>query len=118
MKLPLREPELDPLAEELAVGWPRGKRSARVEAIRARSRYGEQYERAARDFLEVVVILPLDDDVLDEAVALHPAQLRSLDALHSATALAVREEIGVFVTYDQQLAGAASAQGPAVVAPT
>ncbi len=34
--------------------------------------------------------------------------LRSLDALHLATALSVRDEIGVFVTYDQRLAEAAA----------
>lgn len=89
-----------------------------VEAIRACARYGDRYEREARDFLESVAMLPLDDEVLDVAVELSPAQLRSLDALHLATALVVRDEIGVFVTYDRQLADAASAHGLAVGSPS
>jgi predicted nucleic acid-binding protein len=55
-----------------------------VEAIRACARYGDRYERDARRFLESVAMVPLDDDVLDQAVALPPAGLRSLDALHLA----------------------------------
>ena len=46
--------------------------------------------------------LPLDDAVLDKAAAIHPAKLRSLDALHLATALSIRDEIGLFVTYDER----------------
>lgn len=119
VKLPLREPELVPLAEELA-RWDGHVSSCllAVEAIRACARYGDRYERDARRFLESIALLPLDDDVLDESVALRPAQLRSLDALHLATALVVRDEIAVFVTYDQQLAKAAVAQGLAVVSPS
>ena len=46
-----------------------------------------------------------------------PTLLRSLDALHLATALSVREEIGAFVTYDRSLAEAAKARGMAVLSP-
>jgi predicted nucleic acid-binding protein len=64
-----------------------------------------------------LALLPLDDSVLDEAASLDPAGLRSLDALHLATALSVRDEIGVFVTYDQRLADAAADRGLNVVRP-
>lgn len=37
--------------------------------------------------------------------------LRSLDAMHLATALHIRELLGVFVTYDQQLRAAAQTCG-------
>lgn len=118
MKLPLREPELLPLAEELA-RWDGHVSSylLAVEAIRACARYGDRYERDARRFLESVAMVPLDDDVLDEAAVLGPDGLRSLDALHLATAMVIRDEIAVFVTYDQRLAEAATAQGFAVVSP-
>jgi uncharacterized protein len=88
-----------------------------VEAIRACARYGENHAVEARSFLEGLALLPLDDAVLDEAASLGPAGLRSLDALHLATALSVRDEIGVFITYDERLASAAGEQGLAVVRP-
>jgi hypothetical protein len=37
--------------------------------------------------------------------------LRSLDAIHLATALLIREDIDVLVSYDDRLTAAASAHG-------
>ena len=88
-----------------------------VEAVRACARYGDEYAANARSWLEGVALLPLDESVLDEATALSPTGLRSLDALHLATALSIRAEVGAFVSYDQQLAGAAEALGFNVVRP-
>ena len=64
-----------------------------------------------------ISLLPLDDVVLEEATALQPAGLRSLDAIHLATALSVRKEIGAFLAYDDRLAQAAKEQGLPVVQP-
>jgi predicted nucleic acid-binding protein len=118
VKLPLKEPELNALLEELAE-WDGFVSSAllAVEAIRACLRYGEDRATEARAFLDGLSLLPIDEAVLDEAASLGPARLRSLDALHLATALTIREEIGVFVTYDQGLADAARARGLPVVCP-
>lgn len=88
-----------------------------VEAIRACARYGDGYAREAREWLFGVTLLPLDDLVLDEAAALAPANLRSLDALHLATALTVRDDLGVFIAYDDRLAEAASQHGLNVAQP-
>ena len=88
-----------------------------VEAIRACARYGRDHASEARSFLEGLALLPLDAAVLDEAASLNPAGLRSLDALHLATALSVRDEIGVFLTYDQRLADAAADRDLNVVRP-
>jgi uncharacterized protein len=112
VKLPLREAGHEPLLEELAK-WDGYVSSAllAVEAIRACKRYGSDYAADARVFLEGVALLPLDDAVLDEAASLDPAKLRSLDALHLATALSVRDEIGVFLAYDDRLASAAMDRG-------
>lgn len=79
-----------------------------VEAIRACTRYGPDRAHDARDWLQGVSLLPLDDAVLDVATSLMPPKLRSLDALHLATALSVREELGAFFTYDERLAAAAA----------
>lgn len=88
-----------------------------MEAIRACTRYGDRYAKDARAWLEGVALLPLDDAVLDEATSLQPAGLRSLDALHLATALSVRDEIGVFITYDERLEAAAGDCGLKVERP-
>lgn len=119
MKLPLREPEHEALLAEL-VEWDGYVSSALlgVEAIRACGRYGEEYAADARSFIVDMALLPLDDAVLAEAASIDPNMLRSLDALHLATALSVRNEIGVFITYDQRLAVAAMDQGLAVSQPS
>jgi predicted nucleic acid-binding protein len=88
-----------------------------LEAIRACSRHRTEYARDARDWLFDVSLLPLDDALLEAAAALWPASLRSLDALHLATALSIREDLGAFLTYDERLARAAEEQGLAVVRP-
>ena len=82
-----------------------------VEAIRACARYGEEYAHDAREWLGGMALLPLDDSILDEAASLGPAGLRSLDALHLATALSVFDDVGVFVCYDERLGIAAAERG-------
>lgn len=89
----------------------------RVESIRACGRYGAQYAADARAFLADVALVPLDDCVLAEASAIDPAELRSLDALHLATALSIRDEIGVFVAYDERLLAVATREGFTVLSP-
>ncbi len=118
MKLPLKEPELPALLEELS-RWDGYVSSALlgVESIRACARYGEVYAQEARAFLESVALLPLDELILDRAAQLTPDRLRSLDALHLATALSIGEDVGAFVTYDDHLAAAAGEWGLAVVRP-
>jgi len=46
-----------------------------------------------------------------------PADLRSLDAIHLATAERLREEISELVVYDQRMADAARQLGHRVVSP-
>jgi uncharacterized protein len=106
------------LRQELAE-WPGYVSSSllSVEAIRACARYGAAYAREARAWLEGIALLPMDGSVLDEAASLKPPSLRSLDAIHLATALSVRDEIGAFVTYDQRLAEAARQAGLTVTQP-
>lgn len=119
MKLLLREPGDDALRVEL--GEYDGYVSSMLlglEAIRACGRYGERYAEEARAWLFSVALLPVDDALLDEAGALGPLGLRSLDAIHLATALSVRDEIGALFTYDDRLAEAAAAHGLSVVRPT
>jgi predicted nucleic acid-binding protein len=119
VKLALREAELEALLLELS-GWGGYVSSALlgVESIRACARYGEQYAADARAFLADIALVPLDDEVLVEAAAINPTGLRSLDALHLATALSIRDEIGAFVAYDERLVAAAVSEGFTVRRPT
>jgi len=118
VKAVLREPEEDALRDEMAV-WDGYVSSALlgVEAVRACSRHRREYAEDARDWLLGVALLPLDDALLEDATSLEPPLMRSLDALHLATALSVREEIGAFLTYDDRLAAAAQEHGLPVTRP-
>jgi len=118
VKLVLREPEESSLRVEMA-NWEGYVSSVLlgVEAIRACSRHRSEYAQDARRWLLDVALLPLGDGLLDEAASLRPPGLRSLDALHLATALSVREEIGAFVTYDERLGAAAADHGFETIRP-
>jgi predicted nucleic acid-binding protein len=118
VKLPLQEDEQEALLAELAE-WDGYVSSALlgVEAIRACERYGEEYAEDARSFIVDVALLPLDDAVLEGAASIGPTGLRSLDALHLATALSIRDELGAFFTYDERLAEAGTKNGLPVARP-
>jgi len=67
--------------------------------------------------LAALNLVAVDDDLLDEAARLGPETLRSLDAIHLASALSVGSAVGVVVTYDARLADVARAAGLAVLSP-
>jgi predicted nucleic acid-binding protein len=86
-----------------------------VEARRAANR--RDHDPAHLDaILETVEIFEFDVDVGDRAAAVGPTSLKTLDAIHLATALAI-PGLGAFVTYDDRLAQAARAVGLPVVRP-
>lgn len=119
MKLVLREPEKDALRAEMGA-WDGYVSSALlgVEAVRACSRHPSTYAEHARAWLHDIALLPLHDALLEVATSLEPPKLRSLDAIHLATALSVRDDIGAFFTYDDRLAVAAEDAGFEVVRPS
>jgi len=55
--------------------------------------------------------------VLETAATLEPPGLRTLDAIHLASALSLGTDLGAMVVYDERLATAAESNGVAVVAP-
>jgi len=87
-----------------------------IETQRAASRFRHDSSRL-RTILAMVEIFELDDRVADRASAVGPALLRTLDAIHLASALELGAAIDVFVTYDDRLAEAARAAGLPVVRP-
>ena len=92
---------------------------ARVEVMRAVMRAGASPDRAARTsgVLDRIALVPIDAETLGRAAILEPRDLRSLDAIHLATALLLRQDVSGLVTYDARLAGAAAGAGIAVLAP-
>jgi predicted nucleic acid-binding protein len=62
-------------------------------------------------------LLRINDRVLDAAGLLAPADLRSVDAIHLASAEQLGSDLRVFVTYDERLATAAAGRGFRVIRP-
>ena len=78
--------------------------------IRATRRVGAD-ERRARQVLAAIDFVALDGGVLATAEAAGPPELRTLDALHLASAMSLEDALGPFVTYDARLAAAARSGG-------
>jgi uncharacterized protein len=62
-------------------------------------------------------LVPVSSRVLGEAAALEQSHLRTLDAIHLATAASLRAALSAFVTYDKRLAAAAEEFGLPVTTP-
>ena len=86
---------------------------ADVEVTRALRRNRLDHPQALRGFY----LLQCDTEVRREAVRVGSPLLRSIDAIHIATALAIGDKELEFVTYDDRQAEAARAAGLKVVQP-
>jgi uncharacterized protein len=90
-----------------------------IEVARAlRARFGHRLARVAADVdaaLSGVAEHPLGPDVVSLARRIDPDALRSLDAIHLASALLVDADL--VLTYDVRLAGACRENGVAVRSP-
>jgi uncharacterized protein len=64
-----------------------------------------------------VTQVDLSPAVLESAGRMPDPRLRTLDAIHLATALLVREELSVLLSYDERLLDAAAAHGIPTAAP-
>ena len=120
-KLVVREQETAPLrawlVEHDQAAWSASSLT-RVEVVRAVARAQSAAVPAARRLLAGMDLVPLSPDLLEAAADLGPPSLRSLDALHLATALSLSPALDAFVVYDEQLAQAATDAGLPVVAPS
>lgn len=67
--------------------------------------------------LRSVLVLEVDAATAKRAAEVGPTELRTLDAIHLASALAIGADLDAFVTYDDRLADAARALGLPVVRP-
>lgn len=98
----------DRVASELVVTEV-SRAAARVDGDRGRAR--------ARGRLLALELVPIDRPILDRAAGLDPVSLRSLDAIHVATALALEVAELVFYAYDRRTVEAAEANGLTVASP-
>jgi predicted nucleic acid-binding protein len=87
-----------------------------TEVVLATRRAGWPTSRAER-VLDGIALVPIDEAILREAATLGPKDLRTLDAIHLATTLSLRPDVGTMITYDGRQARAASAIGLEVAMP-
>lgn len=111
------EPESEALAAEVAK-WGAHVTSVlgAVELRRAVRRSGGDAERAAA-VLDRVALLDVDESVRELACSIGAPELRTLDALHLASAISLEDDLGAIACYDERLADAARAEGIEVISP-
>ncbi|MGA3154660.1 MAG: type II toxin-antitoxin system VapC family toxin [Streptosporangiaceae bacterium] len=89
----------------------------RIELTRAVARAMPALLPDARDLLTAFSYVAIDDDIVETAMDEPDRSLRSLDAIHLATARIFGPDLDALVTYDNRLASAASDAGLIVAAP-
>lgn len=91
---------------------------AMIEVPRAVARRGPAIARAdVRDAIGRMTVVVLDRSLAAVAAGISPVALRSLDAIHLASALELRPDLDAFLTYDRRLALAARDLGLPVESP-
>ncbi len=118
VKLVVHEPESAAMRSWLETR-PRRVSSAliRIEILRAVRRVEPgRLDRAAKA-LKGMTLQAIDDDVLMSAAYVAPVAVRSLDAIHLATALRMATELEAIVTYDRRMIEGARALGLPVASP-
>ena len=115
---------VDRESESLALRrFLRGKRNlvasaiARTEVLRAVLDLGAERGRRAREVLARIELIRVSDRVLTVAGAVQPSELRTLYAIHLATARELGDFLARIVTYDDRLTSAAATYGMSVVTP-
>jgi uncharacterized protein len=119
VKLVVREPESVALRRYLRRRRPLiASALVRTEVTRALLPLGAEAVRRGHHVLARIDLLRINDRVLDAAGAMLPAELRSLDAIHLATAQQLGTDLTRIVTYDDRMAMAANQLGLVVARPT
>jgi hypothetical protein len=119
VKLIVAEPESAALHTRL-MRWPDRVSATvlRTETVRALRRSGNDHlVGQARRMFAAINLVRLDEPLLDRAGDLGARELRSLDAVHLATALSIGSDLAVVITYDTRLREAAVTEGLIVESP-
>jgi uncharacterized protein len=88
-----------------------------VEARRGMQRVRPDGLQKVDVLLASVAQISISDAVIESAGRLPDPLLRSLDAIHLATALMIRDDVDTVLTYDARLRAAAEAHGLRTAAP-
>ena len=118
VRLIVREAETDALRRHL-VHRDRLVSSAlaRAEVMRAVLPLDAATQQRGREVLRAVNFVRISERVLDDAGALLPPTLRTLDAIHVATAALFGETLDQVITYDERMSAAAKTNDMTVSAP-
>jgi predicted nucleic acid-binding protein len=90
----------------------------RVELLRGVMRRQPMALLQAQQLITRMVRVPLSDGILLYASTCQPPLLRSLDAIHLASAMEFRKEIDWMLVYDKRLLEVANLNGINVVSPS
>jgi predicted nucleic acid-binding protein len=119
VKLVVQEPESAALGRYLRRRRPLiSSALARTEVTRALLPLGADAIARGREVLSRFDLARVNDRVLTAAGSLLPQDIRSLDAIHLATAQGLGGDLARVVTYDERMSRAARALGLAVAAPS
>lgn len=88
-----------------------------VEVFRALKRALPDGAMRAREVCNKIITKPINSEMIRFAAFLEPSPLRSLDAIHLATALSLGESIQSVVTYDERMISTCGQLGLATASP-
>jgi len=120
VKLVHAEAESQPLRDWLEAHADTGWVSSvlvEVETYRALARYAPSALTRLAQVLDLIDLVDLTPAIRVRAQAVDPVTVRSLDAIHMATALHIHGQLIAFVAYDSRLCEAARTAGLPVQAP-
>jgi predicted nucleic acid-binding protein len=89
----------------------------RAEALRAVRLLGPEVLATMRLALRRINLIAIDDRILDAAGILDPSVVRTLDAIHLATAHATGDDLKTLVTYDARMVEGARLMGLPTASP-
>ena len=91
---------------------------ARTEVLRPLLPAGKAAVSRGREVLLALDLVRINGQVLEAAGLLLPAEVRSLDAIHLATAELLGDDLDRIVTYDARMASAAKQIGFRITTPS
>ncbi len=108
VKLAVEEPESAALRRYLQRRRPLVSSAlARTEVLRALLPQGDPAVARGRAVLALIDLVRINDKILTAAGAIEPHEVRSLDAIHLATAQRLGGDLAQLITYDDRMADAA-----------
>ena len=114
VKLAVTEPESSALADWLQVSVPDIRVSSplvRVEVPRAVWRADPGSLPQAYTIVRRLREVRITEAVLNRAAGIRPNVLRTLDAIHVASAISIRDDLTALVSYDKRMLAAAQEAG-------